>query len=231
MEPLESQHILLIMRNSSLLLVIILLTFLGFLYSCQKKTSTESQPEFQQIFDGKTFTGWEGSKDFFRIEEGAIVAGALDRNIPKNQFLCTEKRYKDFDLRLRVKFSSKENNAGIQFRTERIPDHHEVIGYQADVGFIGERPIWANLYDESRRKIFLKEADPEKVLGALEVNGWNDYRILCKGAEITLWINGIELLNYTEEEVSISQSGVICVQIHSGVAAEAWYKDIQIQEL
>lgn len=214
------------MRFSSLYPQIVFLFALGLLVACKTKDATS----YQAIFDGKTFEGWEGSKDFFRIEEGAIVAGALDREIPKNQFLCTEKRYQDFELSLKVKFTSKENNAGIQFRTERIPDHHEVIGYQADVGFIKETPIWASLYDESRRKKFLKEANHEEVLKALHVEGWNDYRILCKGAEIKFWINGSLLLDYTEEDSSIPQSGVICVQIHSGVPAEAWYKDIRIRE-
>ena len=190
--------------------------------------SKQEQGDFQSIFDGSTFTGWEGDKDFFRIENGAIVAGSLDREIPVNQFLCTEKSYGDFELRVKVKFTSRENNAGIQFRTSRIPNDHEVIGYQADVGFVSSGPVWGSLYDESRRNKFLVKASDEEVLKILKPNGWNDYRIRAEGAHIQFWLNGKSIMEYVEEDDSIARSGVICVQIHSGVPAEAWYKDIMI---
>lgn len=36
--------------------------------------------------------------------------------------------------------------AGIQFRSERVPQHHEVCGYQADIG----EDVEGHLYDEIR---------------------------------------------------------------------------------
>ena len=42
----------------------------------------------------------------------------------------------------------------MQFRTKRIPKHHEVIGYQADIG----QGYWGALYDESRRNKVLGQA-------------------------------------------------------------------------
>lgn len=195
------------------------------------RCGNEAGEEFTSIFDGETWAGWEGSKDFFRIEDRAIVAGALDRKIPKNQFLCTEEVYGDFELRVKVRFTSTENNAGIQFRTKRIPNDHEVIGYQADIGFLNDRPLWGSLYDESRRNLFLLQADPNVVRSVVKVDDWNDYRILCVGKEVTLWLNDTLVLEYEEFEEGIDTEGVICVQIHSGVPAEAWYKDIEIRRL
>lgn len=191
----------------------------------------EDHSDFVRIFDGESWAGWEGSKDFFRLENGAIVAGTLNSTIPLNQFLCTEQEYENFELRMKVKFTSRENNAGIQFRSRRIPNNHEVIGYQADVGFLPDRPVWGSLYDESRRKRFLIEASADEVLAALEPEGWNDYRIFCKDNEIKFWLNDHLILEYQEKEPDIAQQGAICVQIHSGPPAEAWYKDIEIREL
>ena len=87
------------------------------------------------LFDSKTFNGWEGNLALFRIESGAIVAGTLTARIERNEFPRTTRKFKDFELRLSVKLlGGDEANAGVQFRTERIPNHHEVIGFQADMG-------------------------------------------------------------------------------------------------
>jgi hypothetical protein len=193
--------------------------------SCTEQTSTS----FQSLFDGQTFKGWEGDKEFFRIQDQAIVAGALDREIPLNQFLCTENEYENFELRLKVKFNSKENNGGIQFRSSRIPDHHEVIGYQADVGSTSAGYVWGGLYDESRRNKFLVEPDRELLESILNPEDWNNYLIRCDGDQINFWINNELVMRYQEVDEGIANSGIICVQIHSGLPSEAWYKDIEIK--
>jgi len=211
------------MKNSFFYLFLLALI----VQSCSDSTT----PGFTSLFDGKNWTGWEGSKDFFRIEDKSIVAGTLDGTIPTNQFLCTEKTFADFELRMQVKFAYKNNNAGIQFRSSRIPDHHEVIGYQADVGYAGDLLVWGALYDESRRKRFLTELQPEKINAALKPDDWNDYRIYCKGPSIKFWLNDRLVLEYEETEDEIAKSGVICVQIHGGQPAEAWYRGIEIREL
>lgn len=187
--------------------------------------------KLETIFDGTTFSGWEGPKEFFRIEDSAIVAGSLDKEIPVNQFLCTEEAYDDFELQMQVKFTARDNNAGIQFRTKRIPDHHEVIGYQADVGWSSSRVIWGSLYDESRRKKFLVEPDEELIDRILKPDDWNDYLIRCEGPVIRFWMNSELILEYVEEDQIIPSSGKICVQIHSGVPSEAWYRNIKIRRI
>lgn len=110
---------------------------------------TRRRSEPNTAFDGKTFEGWEGDiGGMFRIERGAIVAGSLSREIARNEFLCTRRESGDFELRLKFKLLGDQTNAGVQFRTRRIPNHHEVIGYQAD---LGNPRWWGSLYDESRR--------------------------------------------------------------------------------
>jgi len=179
------------------------------------------------IFDGKTFIGWEGNLDMFRIEDGAIVAGTLKKAIPRNEFLCTTKEYGDFELRLRVRLiGPKESaNAGIQIRSRRIPNHHEMIGYQADMG----QHYWGCLYDESRRQQILAAPDPKRLVKILKPDDWNSYVIRCVGKRIQLWVNGYQTVDYTEPDDSIEQTGLIGLQIHSGPPSEAWYKDITIK--
>ena len=200
----------------------------------QKKEVGKNPPKTDKavaLFDGASFNGWEGDLNFFRIEDQAIVAGSMEEKIPTNKFLCTERTYGDFELSLSVKFPTTNNNGGIQIRSERIPDHHEVIGYQVDVGYSGGKPVWASIYDESRRNRFIAEAPADRIHTLLREEGYNDYNIRCKGPSIQVWFNGEQVVDYTEEDTEIAKEGIICVQIHSGPPSEAWYKDLMIREL
>ena len=185
--------------------------------------------EVVSLFDGKTFKGWEGDTNkTFRIEGGAIVAGTLKAKIPRNEFLCTEQLYTNFILRLKFKLVGEGANAGVQLRTKRIPNHHEVSGYQADMGDPG---WWGCLYDESRRNKVLAQSDREEVNKVLKREDWNEYLIRCDGKRIILSINGLQTVDYTEPDDSIPQYGVVAVQIHSGPPSEAYYRDITIEKL
>ncbi len=180
-----------------------------------------------EIFDGESLAGWEGPLKFFRVEDGAIVGGRLDGAIPKNQFLATTRSYTNFDLRLRFKLLGDDTNAGIQVRSVRVPNHHEMVGYQADLG----QNYWGSLYDESRRRKVLAQANLNELYAVLDKKGWNDYRIRCEGPRVKLWINGYQTVDYTEPDASIPRHGFVALQIHSGPPGEAWYKDITIEEL
>jgi len=183
--------------------------------------------ETRRLFDGKTFDGWEGNQDVFRIVDGAIVGGTLQEKIVRNEFLCTTKEYGDFELRLKFKVLGEGVNAGVQFRTKRIPNHHEVIGYQADIG----QKYWGSLYDESRRRKILAQADLDAVMKVVKPDDWNEYVIRAEGPRIQFWLNGLKTIDYTEPDDTIGRTGIIAVQIHGGPPSEAWYKDISITEL
>ena len=185
-------------------------------------------PKPVAIFDGKTFEGWEGDLKIFRIEDGAIVGGSLKDKIARNEFLCTKRAYGDFELRLKVKLLGGDAaNAGIQFRTRRIPNDHEVSGYQADVG-VG---WWGALYDESRRNKVLKGPDQAKMKDVIRNGGWNDYVVRAEGKHIQLSINGVQTTDYIEDDPTVESTGIVCPQIHAGPPSEAWYKDITIVDL
>ena len=182
------------------------------------------------LFDGKTFSGWEGNTDTaFRIEDGAIVAGNLKKPIPHNEFLATTRTYKNFVLRLECKLLGPTANGGIQIRSKRVPNHHEVSGYQADMD--NEHGYWGCLYDESRRNKMLATRDKEKNPDLVKHEKWNRYEIRCDGPRIQLFVNGVKTADYTEPDSKIPREGIIAVQIHGGPASEAWYRNITIEEL
>ena len=186
---------------------------------------------YQPLFDNESLKGWEGNRDWFRVEDGAVVAGSLTRPIPHNEFLCTERQYTNFELRLEARLKGSGDNAGVQFRTLRIPDSTEVSGYQCDIGSAWNRPVWGGLYDESRRNKMLAEGDPKVVVGALKTGDWNELMVRAVDNHIQIWLNRSLTVEFTETDPKIAKSGVIALQIHSGPPTEAWYRNIRIREL
>jgi len=196
--------------------------------SSQESTST---PAIKNLFDGKSFDGWEGNtRSVWRIEDSALTAGSLTTQQENNDFLATTKSYGDFELTLQWKLEGTEGfvNGGVQFRTKRIPSHHEVSGYQADLGagFDGA------LYDESRRNKILAKPDEQTLAKAIKpVGEWNTYRIQAVGKRIQLWLNDVQTVDYIEEDPSIETKGIIAVQIHGGAKSIVRYKELKIREL
>lgn len=198
------------------------------LAGCQTKPEP---PKYVKIFDGRTFAGWDGDTEkTWRIEDGALVGGSLQERVPHNEFVATTRSFTNFVLRLQFKLEGTDGfiNAGVQVRSQRKPDHYEMIGYQVDMG---DPSWWGSIYDESRRNKVLAQADMEQVNRILRRNDWNQYEIHCEGKRVRAYINGLMTVDYTEEDDTIEQHGRIGLQIHGGGAAVVRYRDIYVMEL
>ena len=207
------------------------LVFLLLMLLCLADAPGQSAARRLRLSDGKTFQGWEGDTGkTWRIVEGAFVGGSVQETVPHNEFLCTTRSFKNFDLRLQVKLVGTEGfvNGGVQFRSRRIQNPpYEVSGYQADMG----DGYWGSLYDESRRNKALVQPEKARVDTLVKKGEWNDYRIRCQGPHIEIWLNGTRTVDYTEPDDQIPQDGIIGVQVHGMGKTEASYRQITIAEL
>ena len=183
------------------------------------------------LFDGMSFDGWNGDTEkTWRIDQTAICAGSPDVAAARNEFLATDREFENFELKLDYRMDCTGGcNAGVQFRSKRVPNHHEVSGYQADIA----PGITGGLYDESRRNKML--AVPPKELQekaiSLAKDGWNEYTVRAEDRRVRLTINGVELLDYTEPDETIPRKGVIALQIHGGLKGTIRYRNLRITEL
>ena len=183
------------------------------------------------IFDGSSLTGWEGDTTAtWRVVDGCIEAGSLERNQPRNEFLAWREELGNFDLTLRWRIEGTKGfvNGGVQLRSRRVPFHHEMVGYQADLGAGYD----GGLYDESRRNRFLAQPDAATKAKALKPTGeWNTYRIRAEGPRIQVWLNGVQTVDYVETDPSIPLTGQVAVQIHGNAFSVVRYKDIVLEKL
>lgn len=183
-----------------------------------------AEPDFTPLFNGKDLAGWDGDFELWKVADGIIVGDSP--GIKHNQFLKTKKHYQDFELRLEFRLKDGVGNTGVQFRSKAVENSTEVSGYQADIG----EKYWGCLYDESRRRKILAQADP-KMDEVLKKDGWNEYVIRAEGKHITLAINGVKTVDYTEEAPDIPETGFIALQVHSGPPLRVEFRNIRLKEL
>ena len=186
----------------------------------------QSDPEegFSPIFNGKDLAGWQGDPLLWVVEDGMLIGRSP--GISYNDFLNTEKSYGDFMLRFKIQLMNNVGNSGVQFRSERMSGSMEMIGYQADAG----ETYWASLYDESRRREVLVQAD-SSIIEELDLTAWHDYEVYAKADHIRLSIDGQTTVDYHEPDGSIARTGLIATQIHSGPPLEVRFQDLRIKEI
>ncbi|NBX29523.1 DUF1080 domain-containing protein, partial [bacterium] len=189
--------------------------------------------EPQPIFDGASLAGWDaraGEEKWWKVADGMIVGGSLEEKVPHNTFLATKESFGNFELTLKIRIRGAGGfvNSGIQIRSTRVPDSHEMQGYQVDAG----PGWWGKLYDESRRnKVIGEPRDPKPLAAAIKEGDWNEYRIRAEGPAIRSWINGVAALDYVEKDPAIPLTGQIGLQVHGGGKALVEVKDVRIEPL
>ena len=185
------------------------------------------------LFDGESLNGWdirEGEDSWWRVQDGLLTGGSLERNVPYNTFLCTEKSFQNFELNLEIRVLGTEGfiNSGVQIRSRRVESNSEMSGYQVDAG----DKWWGKLYDESRRNRVLSESTRlQEIWDSIHDKDWNQYRILAEGPRIRSWINGIPALDYTETALETPLDGQLGIQVHSGGKALVQVRSIRIKTL
>jgi len=171
----------------------------------------QKKAEWKNLFDGKTLNGWKevNGTALYDAKDGMIngtsVAGS------PNSFLATEKEYGDFILELELKLDAPMNY-GIQFRSESKPEYNNgrVHGYQMEVD-PSDRAWSGGIYDEARRGwLYPLELNPA-AKSAFKKEGWNKYRIECRGPEIRTWVNGVPTAHLVDD---MTLKGFIALQVH-----------------
>ncbi|SHM79513.1 putative membrane-bound dehydrogenase domain-containing protein [Cyclobacterium lianum] len=204
---------------------LLLLFSVSLLWTCSPSKITSDT-----FFDGQSFRGWNAHRaSVWRIKDGVITGGSLKGN-PRNEFLATDKVYKNFHLRLEYRLVGTEGfvNGGVQFRSRRINNPaNEMAGYQADIG----AGYTGYLYDESRRNRFLAEADPDFVASIERPGEWNQYEVIARGKQVTIILNGQKTIVYQEQEEDLPLEGHIALQIHGNSKAEISFRNLHIEEL
>src|SRR5262249_53199725 len=154
-------------------------------------------------------TGWEGLSKYWSVKDGGIV-GYTPMDPGFNTFLCTKKKYRDFEMTFQIRLKDGVGNSGVQVRSEVFDrEKFRVRGPQCDIG----KGYWGSLYGEGFGGM-MKAASPALIKKVVKEDDFNDYAIRCVGKHVTVKINGETMVD--GDFAKMPDTGIIALQLHAG---------------
>ncbi|MFL0684746.1 MAG: DUF1080 domain-containing protein [Algoriphagus aquaeductus] len=175
-----------------------------------------------KLFNGKDLSGWKiyGTEKWY-VQDGLLVSeSGPDKGYG---YLGTEENFDDFEITLEFK-QEANGNSGVFIRS--TVDGTKVSGWQVEVAPPGSDT--GGIY-ESYGRGWLIKPDPEKDK-ALKFGEWNKMRIVVKGDNVTSYVNGVEMVNFSDEKIGQGKGGVL-LQIHDGGGIKVYWRKIVLKKL
>ncbi|MBA4299077.1 protein of unknown function [Algoriphagus alkaliphilus] len=176
----------------------------------------------KKLFNGKDLTGWViyGTEKWY-VEDGLLISeSGPDKGYG---YLGTEENFDDFEINLQFK-QEANGNSGVFIRS--TVDGTKVSGWQVEVAPPGNDT--GGIY-ESYGRGWLVKPEPEKDK-ALKFGEWNKMKIVVKGDNVTSYLNGVEMVNFTDAKIGEGKGGVL-LQIHDGGGIKVYWRKIVLKKL
>lgn len=206
----------------------------------------QDEAGFKPMFNGKDLTGWDSRNGWWSARDGLLVAESTpEKKCEKNDHIIwTGGTPGDFEIRCDFRLT-KSANSGIQVRAKN--EANGDTGYQADmngtgeyVGFlyhpamhlVGGRGECTTLpttaAPNGKDKEAWRFADSAALQKLYKVEDWNSYRVVCKGREITIYLNGVLTSHFTDNRAAMPKNGSITLQMHAGPPMKIEYRNLRI---
>lgn len=217
------------------------------LTGCSGPVSSE-QPTY--IFDGVSFTNWEGDTSYWKIEDSTIIGTVTPEHpLEHNTFLIYKGQMpSDFELTLEYRISN-EGNSGVQYRSQQLPELSFALkGYQADID--GNNTYTGQNYEERGRGFLAKRGEVVEMVSNLEPkltdslgsseelkkhlipDDWNELRIRASGYLLQHYINGVKMSEVLDmDTVNRAETGAMGLQLHVAPQMQVSFRKIRILPL
>lgn len=210
-----------------------------------------AQSRFSSLFNGKDLTGWEGSAELWKVEDGAIVGTTVGNPLENNTFLIyKESGVRNFHLKAKLRMIG-ESNSGIMYRAQAIEGvPYALSGPQMD---IHPKPEYQGMYysEKTGRGIVAQRGQRVTVSAELNAQGkttpevtgdlgmepafdlsqWNDYEIIAVGSRSLHLINGVVTVDLVDRDPTTQPAGAIGFQLHRGPDMTIYVKDVELSHL
>ena len=172
------------------------------------------------MFDGKSLQGWKANE---MPKQWTIVEGAIKTAPGRSHLFYVDHEFTDFEFKAEVK-TTPGSNSGVYFHSKWQDEGWPERGYESQVNQTHGDPVKSgSLYNVI--KLYESPAKDEQ---------WHEHRIVVKGKNIHIHINGKLVIDYTEPEGGTGprrlSQGTIALQSHDPKSV-VYYRNLQIQPL
>jgi hypothetical protein len=187
--------------------------------------AADSEEGFKQIFDGKTFEGWQTSTDntnSWKIEDGAFLTAGQTAHV----FYMAETNFKNFELKVDV-MTAPGSNGGIYFHTAYQEKGFPRAGIECQVNV--SHTDWiktGSLYGLVNIGVT-----------PCEDNKWWTQHIIVRGNKCTVKIDGKTVIEYNQPPINTNAfrakklgEGTFALQAHDPKSIIR-YKNIRVKRL
>lgn len=216
----------------------------------ETKDSTNADKDgFVSMFDGKTFTGWQGDTAFWRIDSARFIGEVTPTHQPKNNtfLIWRADSTKDFEFKAEYRISAG-GNSGVQYRSEELKDIPLALkGYQADIdganqytgqnyeergrGFLAMRGQKATILVSNGKPVITDTLGNSDSLKAEIKPDWNEIYLVVKGNNMKHYVNGILMSEFTDSDTANRKfSGVLGLQIHVLPSMKVEYRNLKYKK-
>ncbi|ETN96579.1 3-keto-disaccharide hydrolase [Zhouia amylolytica] len=177
---------------------------------------------YTSLFNGNDLTGWEiyGTEKWY-VEDGLLISESGPDK--KYGYLATDEQYKDFELTVEFK-QEADGNSGVFFRSSI--EGTKITGWQVEVAPPAKHT--GGIYESYGRGWLIQpEASKDE---NLKYGEWNKMKIRVVGNHVTTWLNGEEMVSFTDEKIG-NANGKIALQIHDGGGIKVFWRNLKVRSL
>jgi tetratricopeptide (TPR) repeat protein len=170
-------------------------------------------------FLDKDLSNWEAlTKGCWTYKDGALVGSTTPGGIKFNTFLCSKKKYRDFELKCKVRVKGRVDS-GVMIRSTQVDKKRP---------FVAGRPVSFALRFYLGAYLAAAKASGGKVK-TIKADDFNDYEIRCVGKRLTIKLNGVTTVD--EEFKTLPAEGIIAWELrgYGGGPMEVTFKDIDFK--
>ncbi len=217
--------------------------------AASKDSSNVDKDGFVSIFDGKTFTGWQGDTAFWRIDSASFIGEVTPTHQPKNNtfLIWRADSTKDFEFKAEYRISAG-GNSGVQYRSEELKDIPLALkGYQADIdganqytgqnyeergrGFLAMRGQKAVILQSNGKPVITDTLGNSDSLKANIKPDWNEIYLVVKDNHMKHYVNGILMSEFTDNDTANRKfTGVLGLQIHVLPSMKVEYRNLKYKK-
>ncbi len=191
------------------------------------------------LLEGENLGAWDVPSEHWYREGDHIIGDTGGEVLHLPEWLYTKERFGDFEFTCELLLTGdKRRNTGIYYRVnkiqfERKKSYEAPSGYEFDAAYHnpGKRNNRGSLGDWYARPKLRIMPDQAIINEAYKEDDWNRLTLRARGNRLEYWINGIKIMDYTDEDPKGSREGVIGFQIHDGSSMRMEWRNIRVLPL